>query len=83
MVKTVPVRRPQGGREKTLLKMLAAVFAFQAILFSFTVVKCSQYGPDKVGQACPELGRRYDQTFGVMIATILALLGATKAKNEE
>lgn len=83
MVKTVPVRRPKGGREQILLKMLAAVFAFQALLFSFAVVKCSQYGPDKVGQACPELGRRYDQTFGVMIATILALLGASKSKTEE
>lgn len=81
-LKTVPARRPRGARESFLMKMLAAVFAFQAILFSFAVIKCSQYGPDKVGQACPELGRRFDQTFGVMIATILALLGTSKSEDQ-
>lgn len=74
-------RRP-NNRESYLLKMLAAVFIFQVCLFSFTVVKCSQYDAADVAQACPNLGRRYDQTFGVMIATILALLGASRPPND-
>jgi len=75
-----PRRHPD--REGYLLKMLAAVFIFQISLFSFAVVKCSQYDAPSVSQACPDLGRRYDQTFGVMIATILALLGASRPKND-
>ena len=74
--------RRQHNREGYLLKMLAAVFIFQIALFSFTVVKCSQYGSQGGVQSCPNLGRRYDQTFGVMIATILALLGASRPKND-
>lgn len=61
--------------------MLAAIFGFQAALFTFATWRCSTYGADKVSTACPELGRRYDQTFSVMIATVLALLGAVKSNN--
>jgi len=74
--------RRQNDREGYLLKMLAAVFIFQITLFSFAVVKCSRYDAPDLAQACPNLGRRYDQTFGVMIATILALLGASRPKND-
>ena len=76
----MPVRQT-GGKEKFLMWMLASVFAFQAGVFTFAVVKCSKFDANKVQGACPDLGRRYDQTFGVMIATILALLGASGANN--
>ena len=64
------------SREKFLLVLLGSVFAFQAALFSFGALQCIKL-VDKdsaVTDICPELGRRYDQTFGVMIATVLALL---------
>ena len=58
-------------RDIFLLWMLAGVFIFQAAVFIFAIYGCfSLGGLDN----CPEIGRRYDQTFGVMIATILALL---------
>ena len=58
-------------RDKFLLKMLASIFALQGAIFVYGIFACTQMG----GIAkCPDLGRRYDQTFGVMIATTLALL---------
>ena len=58
-------------RDKFLLRMLASIFALQGAIFIFGIFACTQMG----GIAkCPDLGRRYDQTFGVMIATTLALL---------
>ena len=66
--------------EKFLLIMLGSVFTFQATLFAFGAIQCINL-VDKdsaVTDICPELGQRYDQTFGVMIATILALLSARR-----
>ena len=68
-------------KERFLLWMLAGVFGFQIAVFSGAVVRCSQYTAEEAKVACPDLGRRYDQTFGVMIATILALLSTSKSKN--
>ena len=65
-------------KDRFLLWMLALVFGFQASLFTFGLWRCSTYNAEQVSALCPEIGRRYDQTFGVMIATILALLGASK-----
>ena len=65
-------------KDRFLLWMLALVFGFQASLFTFGLWRCSTYNSEQVSALCPEIGRRYDQTFGVMIATILALLGASK-----
>ena len=67
-------------KENFLLWMLAAIFAFQAVIFSGALIKCSFYDTEEVVSVCPELGRRYDSTFGVMIATVLALLGSSKSK---
>lgn len=68
-------------KERFLLWMLAIIFGFQAALFAFATWRCSTYEAEKVSKACPDLARRYDQTFGVMIATVLALLGAVKSNN--
>jgi len=67
-------------KERFLLWMLAGVFGFQIVLFSVGAIKCASIvnQDSSVTNVCPDLGRRYDQTFGVMIATILALLGASK-----
>ena len=61
-------------KERFLLWMLAGIFAYQAALFTFGVVKCSQVKADLVTDVCPNLGKRYDTTFAVMISTTLALL---------
>ena len=69
-------------KERFLLWMLATIFGFQAVLFAVGTVSChTQRATDQ--SACPELGRRYDQTFGVMIATVLALLGASKTNTSD
>ena len=65
-------------KDRFLLWMLATIFTFQAGIFTIGLIKCASYAPEQVKVACPDLGRRYDQTFGVMIATVLALLGASR-----
>jgi hypothetical protein len=61
------------NRERFLLYMLAGIFTWQAALFTFGVVKCFGAGGK---EACPNLGDRYENTVGIMVATTLALLGA-------
>ena len=53
--------------------MLAGIFTWQAALFTFGVVQCFRAGGK---EACPNLGDRYENTVGIMVATTLALLGA-------
>ena len=62
-----------------LLKLLAGIFFFQASLFSTAFVACWMNGGLKV---CPEIGKRYDATFTVMIATTLALLTNNKEDSD-
>ena len=59
------------SKERFLLYMLAGIFTFQAGVFGFGLYTCSKLGGLK---ECPEIGKRYEQTFNVMIATTLALL---------
>lgn len=66
-------------KENFLLWMLATIFAFQAVIFAGGVIRCASYSSTEMSTVCPELGRRYDSTFGVMIATVLALLGASRS----
>ena len=61
------------NREKFLLFMLAGIFIWQASLFTFGAVQCFNTGGK---EACPNLGDRYENTVGIMVATTLALLGA-------
>ena len=59
--------------------MLAGIFTFQAGVFGFGLYYCSQSGGL---QSCPELGKRYEQTFNVMVATTLGLLTGSVIKND-
>ena len=59
--------------------MLACIFAFQAIIFGWGFIWCGRNGGLS---ACPEISKRYENTFNVMIATTLALLtGNAISKN--
>lgn len=61
------------NRERFLLYMLAGIFTWQAALFTFGTISCFRTGGK---EACPNLGDRYENTVGIMVATTLALLGA-------
>ena len=72
------------NKEKFLLFVLSGIFVFQATLFAAAFTVCARTGGLK---SCPSIGRRYENTFNVMIATTLALLtggavaaGATQRK---
>jgi hypothetical protein len=73
------------NKEKYLLLLLGAIFAFQGALFGTGLFLCARGNAVK---NCPKIGDRYEQTFSVMIATTLALLtgsavaGASKNKDE-
>ena len=65
------------SKERFLLYMLAGIFTFQAGMLSYGVYYCANNG----GIAeCPEIGKTYEQTFNVMIATTLALLTGSALK---
>lgn len=68
------------AKERFLLWMLSGIFIFQAGTFAAGLYLCAKTGPN-VQEVCPELGKRYEATFAVMIATTLALL--TGKKTEE
>lgn len=59
------------NRERFLLFMLAGIFTWQATIFTWGVYGCARLGGLK---ACPDLGKRYENTVNVMVATTLALL---------
>ena len=62
-------------KERFLLYMLAAIFTYQATIFGFGLHQCSRVRPSQaITTVCPEIGKRYDQTFNVMITSTLALL---------
>ena len=67
-------------KERFLLYMLAAIFTFQAGVFGAGLFYCAKHGGL---ESCPELGKRYEQTFNVMIATCLALLTGASLNKEE
>ena len=78
---SLPAKVKQKGRQKEkrnnpLLIMLAAIFGVQMTLFIGSTIWCMN---DHM-QHCDEVGRRYDETFGTAIATVLALMhgGVTK-----
>ena len=73
------------NRERFLLYLLGAIFAYQGAVFAFGLWSCSKVRPTQaIRDVCPEIGTRYDQTFSVMIATTLALLtgGAVVGVNQ-
>ena len=77
-----------GTREKWLLGILTGIFSIQAATLIWGVRICSNLTPqESINEVCPQIGERYDLTFGTMIATTLALLTgstlATQAKKED
>ena len=68
------MKLPEFDKSKFLYRLLASVFAWQLALLTWGVGTCmSQGGLDN----CPDLGKRYETTFAVMISTCLALLAPT------
>ena len=63
-------------REEFLLKLLASIFAYQALVFGVGLYFCGQ---DKF-KSCPDIADRYENTFNIMIATSLALISNSKPK---
>jgi len=69
------------SKERFLLYMLAAIFTYQAAVFSYGLYQCSRVKPTvAINTVCPDLGDRYDQTFAIMISTTLALLTGSALK---
>ena len=73
------------SKERFLLYMLAGIFTYQAAVFSFGLYQCSRVQPMvAIKTVCPDIGKRYDQTFSLMVATTLALLtGSTIGKADK
>ena len=71
-----PKARQKRKRNNPLLIMLAAIFGVQMTLFIGSTIWCMN---DHM-QHCDEVGRRYDETFGTAIATVLALMHGGGAK---
>ncbi len=64
-----------GTREKWLLSILTGIFSVQAIVLIYGVRICANVTPQQtIRTICPEIGQRFDVTFGTMVATTLALL---------
>ena len=65
-----------------LLKMLATIFAAQAVFIGWAFAVCGRSGNPK--EVCPELGQRTTELFGVAVATTLSLLtGAAVEANRK
>ncbi len=60
-----------------LLWLLTGIFLFQACTFGVGLFYCSKANGF---ESCPEIGKRYEQTFNVMIATTLALITGASIK---
>tara|TARA_B100001964_G_C14046759_1_gene515129 strand:- start:268 stop:483 length:216 start_codon:yes stop_codon:yes gene_type:complete len=70
-----------NGREKFLLTTLAVVFISQIGTLGWGIHLCSKGGGLT---ACPEIGKRFDATYAVIISTTLALLtGSTMTSRKE
>ena len=61
--------------------MLAGIFTFQATVFGAGLYFCTQ--SQNVTEVCPKIGERYEQTFNVMVATVLALMTGSALSNKE
>ena len=68
------------SKERFLLYMLAGIFSFQAGVFGMGLYYCANNGGL---DSCPKIGDRYEQTFNVMVATVLALMTGSALSNKE
>ena len=59
------------GRERFLLWFLAGIITSQIVFLAWGARYCALNGGL---DACPELAKRWETTYGVAIATVLALL---------
>ena len=67
--------------KRFLLWLLASIFTYQAGIFAFGIYKCSEITPAaSIKDTCPDIGRRYDETFTLMITSVIALLTGTALK---
>ena len=67
------------AKERFLLWMLAGIFTYQAGVLGFGVYYCAS----KDGfNTCPSISETYEQTFNVMIATVLALLTGSSLREK-
>jgi len=72
------------SKERFLLWMLAGIFSYQAGIFAFGIYQCAKGSPiQSVMEICPEIGKRYDTTFSLMVATTLALLTGSAIKPKD
>ena len=72
------------SKERFLLWMLAGIFSYQAAIFAFGIYQCAKESPvQSVMEICPEIGKRYDTTFSLMVATTLALLTGSAISKKE
>ena len=60
-----------NAKERFLLWFLAALIGSQIVFLGWGIHWCGQNGGL---EACPEISKRYETTFNVAIATVLALL---------
>ena len=60
--------------------MLAGIFTFQAGVFGMGLYYCANNGGL---DSCPKIGERYEQTFNVMVATVLALMTGSTLSTKE
>ena len=67
-------------KERFLLFMLAGIFTFQAGVFGMGLYYCANNGGL---DSCPKIGERYEQTFNVMVATVLALMTGSTLSTKE
>ena len=71
------------SKEKFLLYMLAGIFTYQAGIFGYGLYQCTKVSPQvAIREICPDIGKRYDQTFSLMVATTLALLTGSQLKEK-
>lgn len=63
-------------QQKFLLRMLACVFAVEALFLGIAFYRCDL-------KSCPELGNRSETVFSVALATTLALLKTSAGSLQE
>lgn len=68
-----------------LFRMLAGIFLVEALLLSYSFVKCSNSSNAQptalLAERCPRLGQRAENIFEIAIATTLSLLAGSTAIN--
>lgn len=67
--------------KRFLLWMLASIFTYQAGIFAYGLYACSKVTPQtSISDVCPDIGRRYDETFTVMVTSVIALITGSQLK---